>query len=159
MKRGIIGALASAGGFVAGYFIPTLAFILVYFLGRTPSASGRAAVVDDTLMVLYLAAAYALAGATVYAAITLVSRNWRQRPPGKVAAISALVGVVAQILNWTGLSIVAMVPLMHVLPRNVDDRARYRDAGCRRRSRDINLVGDKADAGGGCCCPIAERGT
>jgi len=112
-------ALAAGGGYVAGYFIPTLAFIAVYYLGRAPSASGHTSTVGDTLMVMYLAAAYALAGGIAYTAIASASRNWRQRPARQAAAISAAVGVAGQILNWTGLSIVALLPLVHVLPRNV----------------------------------------
>jgi hypothetical protein len=118
MKRGIAGVLASAGGFVTGYFLPTLAFMLVYLVSRTPSPDGRGSVFDDTLMVLYLAGAYALLGSVAYTAITAASRNWRQRPAREVVAISALAGVAGQILNWTGLSLIALLPFIRVLPRN-----------------------------------------
>jgi hypothetical protein len=116
MKRGIVGVLASAGGFIAGYFLPTLAFVLVYLVSRTPPPGGGSLVFEETVMVFYLAGVYALVGSIAYTAITSASRNWRQRPPREVAAISALVGVAGQLLNWTGLSLIAMLPLMRVFP-------------------------------------------
>jgi drug/metabolite transporter (DMT)-like permease len=76
-------------------------------------------VFDDTLMVLYLAGAYALLGAIAYTAIASASRNWRQRPAREVVAISALVGVAGQILNWTGLSLIPLLPFIRMLPRHV----------------------------------------
>ena len=119
MKRGVVGALASVGGFIAGYFLPTLAFMLVYLVSRTPAPEGRGSVFEQTVMVFWLAGVYAIVGSIAYAAITAASRNWRQRPPREVAAISALVGVAGQILNWTGLSLIALLPFMRVFPGKV----------------------------------------
>lgn len=119
MKQRITTALASAAGFVCGYFIPTLAFLLVYFFGMTESAKGRGPAPGGSMMVIYVAFAYALAGAIAYALVTALARDWCARPAKQVFAISVLTGVVAQILNWTGLSLGLLLPLMHVLPHKV----------------------------------------
>jgi hypothetical protein len=119
MKRDIVGVIASAGGFILGYLLPTLAFMLVYLVSGTPQPEGRGSVFEQTVTVFYFAGVYALVGSIAYTAITAASRNWRQRPPREAAAISVLVGVVGQILNWTGLSLFALVPLMRVFPGKV----------------------------------------
>ena len=110
-------ALASAGGFVLGYFLPTIAFLIVYFAGRTVASESRASPADDSLMVIYLAGVYAFASAIVFAAITSTSRHWRMRSARRVAGIGAIAGALAQLLSWTGLSLVVLLPLTHVLPR------------------------------------------
>ncbi len=117
MSRILRAALASVGGFIGGYCVPTFAFLLVYFLSPHP-AKKESSTLDDLFTFFYFAGAYALAGAIAYALLTSASRNWRARPVRQIAGISAIWGVVAQILNWTGLAIVPLVPLTHVLPRN-----------------------------------------
>ena len=119
MKRGIVGVLAAAGGFIAGYFLPTIAFMLVFLASRTPAPQRHGSVFEETVMVFWLAGVYALVGSIAYTAITSASRNWRQRPPREVAAISALAGVAGQILNWTGLPLIALMPFMRVFPGKV----------------------------------------
>src|ERR1700748_793336 len=86
-------ALASAGGFVLGYFLPTIAFLIVYFAGRAVSHDTRAPGADDSLMVIYLAGVYAFASAIVFAAITSASRHWRMRSSRRAAGIGAIAGV------------------------------------------------------------------
>jgi hypothetical protein len=119
MNKAVKGVLASGGGFIAGYFLPTIAFMIVFFIGPRSTAQARDPVLEQTLMVLYLAGVYALAGCIFYAAITAASRNWRERAPKRVAPISALMGVVAQLLNWTGLSLIAALPVMRIFPGRV----------------------------------------
>ena len=116
MKRAIEGALASAGGFILGYFVPTIAFMVVYFAGRMSAATPRPSVFEETVMVVYLAGVYAVVDAIVYCAITSLSRNWRSRPRRQVAAISGGLGVAAQIVNWTGLALMPLLPLLSFLP-------------------------------------------
>ena len=111
------GALASAGGFIAGYLMPALLFMMAGFGSRAPITSGRA-VGEEVMLFLYYVGVYALAGAIAYAAITAASRNWRQRSPGQVALVSALAGAFAQILNWTGLALIVLLPLTRVFPHN-----------------------------------------
>jgi hypothetical protein len=118
MSRILRPALASFGGFLAGYAIPTLAFLLLYFFSAQPRKEGSSTF-DDLMTFFYFAGVYALASAAAYALITAASRSWRERPARQIAGISAIWGAVAQILNWTGLGLLPLVPLMHVLPRNV----------------------------------------
>ena len=109
-------AAAAGGGFVTGNLLPAAAFLLVYFAGSAiPKA--RSAVWDDTLMVMYLASAYAVAGAVAYALIACAARTWRERPLKQQFLVSMVIGVAAQLLNWTGLSLVLLLPFMHLLPR------------------------------------------
>src|SRR3954462_9836414 len=112
MNKTVRGLLTSAGAFLAGYFLPTIAFMIVYFVSPRPAAQSGDSVFEQTLMVFYLAGVYALAGCIAYAAITAASRNWRERAARRVALVSALMGVVAQLLNWTGLSMIAALPVM-----------------------------------------------
>jgi hypothetical protein len=119
MNKTVRGVLASGGGFLAGYFLPTIAFMVVYFISPRAGVQTRDPVFEQTLMVLYLAGVYALAGCIAYAAITAASRNWRERAARRVAPISALMGVIAQLLNWTGLSFIAALPVMRMFPGKV----------------------------------------
>ena len=119
MNKSVRGMLASGGGFLAGYFLPTIAFMVVYFASPRTGARANDPVLEQTLMVLYLAGVYALAGCIAYVAITAASRNWRERAPMRIAPISALMGVAAQLLNWTGLSLIAALPVMRVFPGKV----------------------------------------
>lgn len=118
MSRSVRAALAAAGGFVGGYCVPTFAFLLVYFFSAQPREDGSSKL-DGLVTFFYFAGAYALAGALAYGLITAASRNWCERPLRQIAGISAIWGAVAQILNWTGLAIIPLLPLTGVLPRSV----------------------------------------
>ena len=119
MTRAIAGALASAGGFIAGYVAPSLIFLVLRYLRGAPPTDEHVSALDYYAVMLYLSGVYALLGAVAYAAVTAASRSWRQRPLLQVAAISALAGVPAHVLHWTGLSMIAVQPFLHVLPQNL----------------------------------------
>ena len=119
MNRGFAVALASFGGFAAGFVVPALLLSIVGYMNRAPAPATPASTLDEILLLLYYVGVYAVCSAAGYAAVTATSRNWRGRVPRRAAAISAAVGIIAQVLNWTGLAIVALVPLMHILPRTV----------------------------------------
>jgi hypothetical protein len=93
--------------------------MVVYFVSPRPAEKARDPVFEQTLMVFYLAGVYALAGCIAYAAITAASRNWRKRAPRQVVPISVFVGAIAQLLNWTGLSLIAALPVMRIFPGTV----------------------------------------
>lgn len=118
MSRSVRAALAGAGGFVGGYCVPTFAFLIVYFFTAQPREDGSSKF-EGLVAFFYFAGAYALAGAFAYGLITASSRNWCERPLRQIAGISVIWGAAAQILNWTGLAIIPLLPLTHVLPRNV----------------------------------------
>ena len=100
MKRGVMSAAAAGGGFVTGNLLPAAAFLLMYFAGSAiPKA--RSAVWDDTLMVMYLACAYAVAGAVAYALIACASRMWRERPLKQQFLVSMVIGLVVSIVQAT----------------------------------------------------------
>jgi hypothetical protein len=119
MNKTVRGLMMSGGAFLGGYFLPTIAFMIVYFVGPRPAPRSGDPVFEQMLMVFYLAGVYALAGCIAYAAITAASRNWRERAARRIALVSALMGVVAQLLNWTGLSLIAAVPVMRIFPGKV----------------------------------------
>lgn len=119
MSRGFAVALASFGGFAGGFVVPALLLSIVGYLNRAPAPATTASTLDEILLLLYFVGVYALCSAAGYAAVTATSRNWRERAPRRAAAISVPIGILAQILNWTGLALVALVPLMHILPRTV----------------------------------------
>lgn len=119
MKRAISGLLVSGGGFIAGFITPALLFMIVSYTRRPPAAGDRGSTLDEVLLLVYYIGVYALVDAIAYAAITAASRNWRQRALRQVVLISALVGVAAQILHWTGLPLFALVPLARVLPHGI----------------------------------------
>ena len=119
MKPAFAGAFASAGGFIAGYLVPSMLFVLGHHLSRAPSTDGSASALDVYVVMLNISLVYALVGAIAFAAVAAASRNWLQRPLRQVAAISALAGVPACILHWTGLSMIAVLPLVHVMPQNL----------------------------------------
>jgi len=119
MNRGFAVALASFGGFAGGFIVPALLLSVVGYMNRVAAPTTPASTLDEILLLLYFVGVYALSSAVGYAAVTATSRNWRERIPRRAAAISVAVGIVAQVLNWTGLAIVALVPFMHILPRNV----------------------------------------
>ncbi len=118
MSRAVRAALAGAGGFVAGYCVPTVAFLLVYFVSAQPREDGSSRF-EGLFTFFYFAGAYALAGAFAYGLLTAASRHWYERPVRQIAGISAIWGAIAQILNWTGLAIIPLLPLTRALPRNV----------------------------------------
>ncbi|MDB5808777.1 MAG: hypothetical protein JWN94_899 [Betaproteobacteria bacterium] len=118
LKRGFLNVLASAGGFIVGYAIPSLLVMAMGYAGSTPASDVAKPSLDDYAMMFYLVGVYALAGTVLFAAITATSKKWRERPLRKVALISALAGLAAQILNWTGLSLLVMIPLLKFIPRS-----------------------------------------
>jgi len=119
MKRGFAVALASFGGFAGGFIVPALLLSVVGYMNRAPAPTTPTSTLDEILLLLYFVGVYALCSAAGYAALTATSRNWRERAPRRAAVISVPVGIFAQLLNWTGLALVALVPLMHILPRAV----------------------------------------
>jgi hypothetical protein len=118
MNRGLLNMLASAGGFIAGYATPSLIVMAMGYASRAPAADAHSASLDDFAMMLYLVGVYALAGTVLFAAITATSRKWRELPSRRVAAISAIAGFSGQVLNWTGLSLLIIIPLLKILPRS-----------------------------------------
>jgi len=119
MNRGCAVTLASFAGFAGGFIVPALLLSLVGYMNRTAAQTTPSSTVDEILLLLHFVGVYALCSALGYAAVTATSRNWRERVPRRAAAISVAVGILAQILNWTGLALVGLVPLMHILPRTV----------------------------------------
>ena len=108
MNRGFAVALASFGGFAGGFSVPALLLSVVGYMNRVAAPTTPASTLDEILLLLYFVGVYALSSAVGYAAVTATSRNWRERIPRRAAAISVAVGIVAQVLNWTGLAIVAL---------------------------------------------------
>jgi len=119
MNRGFAVALASFGGFAGGFIVPALLLSVVGYMNRAPAPATPSSSLDEILLLLYFVGVYALCSAAGYAAVTATSRNWREHAPRRAAVISVPIGILAQLLNWSGLALVALVPLMHILPRNV----------------------------------------
>ena len=117
VSRALACVIASAAGFVAGYVAPAVIFLLYGYL-RAPATGSLASALDNYVTMLYLAGMYGLAGCVCYAAITAVSRNWRQRALRKVVVTSAIAGFIAVILKWTSLAVLPLALLIPLLPRN-----------------------------------------
>ena len=119
MSRGVAVTFASGGGFIGGFMVPALVLSIVGYVTRAPSTSPPTSPVDEILLVVYFVGLYALASAVGYALAAATSRAWRHRAPRRAAGISALVGLVAQLLHWTGAAFVLLLPLMNWLPRSI----------------------------------------
>jgi hypothetical protein len=118
MDRALLNVLASAGGFLSGYAVPSLLVMVMGHASRARAPDESPPSFDDYAMMLYLVGIYALAATVLFSAITATSRKWRERPARQVAVISAIAGGAGQILNWTGLSLFIMVPLLKIVPRS-----------------------------------------
>lgn len=104
----LAGIAAFAAGAIGFGWIVALAFV-------PGSARPSGNPLDDLAYAAWLVAAYGLPSSMAFGAAVSASAKWRRLPPGRAALLSVAAGVVAYLLQLTGLSLLFVAPLVMLL--------------------------------------------
>lgn len=107
--------LISGAGFAGGFLAGGAAWWAMVLSSRAGAQASSADWLASAAVVAWVIGFQAIGNALVFAALTALSRRWRARTPRRLAIASALLGVVAVTLSWTGLAMVVLSPIRGAL--------------------------------------------